>query len=124
VGGGCCGSEFGPHHSKDWEDYELEVVIKCSYDSNDPDANPDDDYASLIAVMESNFKGRLGKKGHEDDLSWSSCDPCWTEGLPWWRDELFQQVPFCYLFHEIYEHALSCDLDALLRRIGEIEIGS
>ena len=98
-----------------WEDYELEAVVKCSLGRNDPAFNPDDEYADLLAVVETYMTKPQGK----DILTWSDCTYDWGEGLP--RIEAFRQTRFCYLFHELYEHTLQYDLDTLLR-IGEIEI--
>ena len=103
-----------------WEDYELSAIVKCSLGSDDPAFDPDDEYANMIAVVES-FMLK-----HEEPLAWSDCSGGWGEGLPGWHEKIsrldaFQQTRFCHLFHEIYEHALGYDLDSLAR-IGEIEI--
>jgi len=99
-----------------WEDYELDAVVKCSLGRDDPAFNPDDEYAGMLAVMDTHML----KWQEKDILRWSDCtDDWWSEGLP--RIEAFRQTRFCYLFHELYEHTLQYDLDTLLR-IGEIEI--
>jgi hypothetical protein len=96
--------------SGDWEDYELEAIVKCSLGNEAKDFNPNDEYNNLVAVVGTSAK-------HDGEEEWSECAPCWGEGLP----EAWPQTPFSYLFHEIYDHTLRCDLAALLR-IGEIEI--
>ena len=97
-----------------WEDYELEAVIKCSLGKDDPAFNPDDEYSNIIAATTS-----FGLPTEKDGLAWNDCDHDWREGSR--RLDVFRQTRFCYLFHDIYDHTLHNDLDALLR-IGEIEI--
>ena len=97
------------------EDYELEAIVKCSLGNDDPAFNPDDEYANIIAVT----SHRLTNFTLKGDLLLNECGPHWGEGLP--DTDVFRQTQFCHLFHEVYDHVLGCDLDALLR-IGEIEI--
>ena len=100
------------------EDFELEAIVKCSLGNDDPAFNPDDEYANIIAAITS----KSFKQPHrEDGLTWNDCDPYWGDGLPYFYFGAFSQTRFCYLFHDIYEHTLGCNLDALLR-MGEIEI--
>jgi len=111
VGGGVENFQQRDGH---WEDYRLEAIVKCSLGNDDPAFNPDDEYANIIAATTS-----FPLPTEEDGLAWNDCAHDWDEGLR--RCDAFGQTRFCYLFHDIYEHTLRYDLDALLR-IGEIEI--
>ena len=97
-----------------WEDYELEAIVKCSLSNDDPAFKPDDEYANIVAATTLSQQPT-----REDCLAWNDCAHYWDEGLDRFGD--FRQTRFCYLFHDLYEHTLWYDLDALLR-IGEIEI--
>lgn len=109
-----------------WEDFELDAIVKCSLAEDQPAFNPNNEYANLVAVVVGGQK--YLQCGQADGLTWADCGAgenspdgmsAWSEGLP--RIEEFQQVPFCFLFHEVFEHTLGCDLDSMLK-IGEIEI--
>jgi len=117
------------HHLNDQcEDFELEAMVKCSLGSDDPAFDPEDEYANVISVVTDWAKGWCI---HEERLKWSDCstDLMFTEingGLPLWGEDLphinaFRQIPFCFLFHEVYGHALESTLDSLIK-ISEIEI--
>ena len=97
------------------KDYELEVIVKCSLGNDDPAFMPDDEYANIIAVA----SHRLTNFTQNGDFLWNECCPHWGEGLP--DTDTFRKTQFCHLFHEVYDHILGCNLDALIR-IGEIEI--
>ena len=110
AGGGKKDYQWG----NDWYDYELEVVVKCSLGSDDPDFKPDDEYANLIVVHETSA-------WDHDDTWWTEFGPQHGEFLQDYNDT-FRQTPFCYLFHAICIDTLHYDFDAMLK-IGEIEIG-
>jgi hypothetical protein len=101
------------HHSGDErEDYELDAVVKCSLGSDNPDFNPDDEDANLVAVSAYSVK--------KDEDLWTECAPEWGEALFWGRDDL-KRVPFCYLFHVLCIDTLHYDFDAMLK-IEDIEL--
>ena len=97
------------------EDYELQAVVKCLLGNDAQEFNPDDEHASVIAVIEPFVRKLKDSRTDSDDFSAYN----WNEGLP--DKEAFRQTRFCYLFHDIYAHALHLDIDSLLR-IGELEI--
>lgn len=119
AGGGRHGDEYTEEEAQHYgyEDYELEATVKCSLGSDHPAFSPDDEYGNMIAVCKDNLKQYRNEVGDTNSLLWSDIDlynaPSDVKNV--------DRAQFCYLFHEVYEHALNNDL-AALTRIGEIEI--
>jgi hypothetical protein len=124
AGGGAVQQQPGGH----WEDFEFDAIVKCSLGREAPDFTPDDEHADMIAAVTDSLKHAPERE--KGALTWKHCGDGrtagegsrispWAEGLP--HIKAFRKTPFCFLFHEIFAHALHHDLDALLK-IGEIEI--
>ena len=88
------------------EDSEIEAIVKCSLGDQDPAFNPADEYGNLLAVSTHVYND-------ERDDEWS-----WNEGVD--HIEALKDTRVCFLFHDIFDHQLHMDIEAVCR-IGEIQ---
>ncbi|MDR0466292.1 MAG: hypothetical protein LBH94_02915 [Deltaproteobacteria bacterium] len=112
AGGGLIGM-ITPEGGEGWEDYELDALVQCFLGRSDPNFNPDDEYANLVAAVETNVTS-----AEREQLFWNERDPGWGEFLS--HAEALRREPFCLLFHALCIDELHYDFEAM-RSIGEIE---